>query len=82
MPGSDLGGARHAPNSPGGSERRGSALTGLGTKLLLILLVAGILVFGTPQPFTTKHLLIVVAALLVVFGTPVLKALLVRLHIW
>ncbi|MGC1458826.1 MAG: hypothetical protein WA825_11155 [Steroidobacteraceae bacterium] len=57
-------------------------MTGLGTKLLLILLVAVILVFGTPEPFTTKHLLILVAALLVVFGTPVLKALLVRLHIW
>jgi hypothetical protein len=54
----------------------------LGTKLLLILLVGVILLFGTPDPFTAKHLLILVTALLVVFGTPLLKALLVRLHIW
>jgi hypothetical protein len=54
----------------------------LGTKLLLILLAGVILLFGTPDPFTTKHLLILVTVLLVVFGTPVLKTLLVRLHIW
>ena len=57
-------------------------MTQLGTNLLLILLVGVILLFGTPDPFTTKHLLILVTAGLVVFGTPVPKALLVRLHIW
>lgn len=53
----------------------------LGTKLLLVLLVAGILVFGMADPFTIKHLVIVTTAALVVFGTPVLKAFLIRLHV-
>jgi hypothetical protein len=54
----------------------------LGTKLLLILLVAVILLVGTPDPFTAKHGAIVLVAAGVVVGTPMLKALLVRLHIW
>jgi hypothetical protein len=53
-----------------------------GTKLLLVLLVAATLVFATADPFTLKHLVIVMTAALVVFGTPVLKAFLVRLHVW
>jgi hypothetical protein len=57
-------------------------LNQLGVRLLLILLVAALLLFGTPDPFTAKHLSILITALLVVFGTPVLKSLLVRLHIW
>jgi hypothetical protein len=54
----------------------------LGTKLLLILLVAVILLFGTADPFTTKHLAILLVAVGVVVGTPMLKALLIHLHIW
>ncbi len=53
-----------------------------GTKLLLVLLVAAIVIFGTPEPFTMKHLAILLVTVGVVFGTPMLKALLVRLHIW
>jgi hypothetical protein len=51
------------------------------TKLLLTLLVAMLLLFGGPDPFTPKHLLIFFAALLIIFGTPVVKTLLVRLHL-
>ena len=51
------------------------------TKLLLTLLVAMLLLFGGPDPFTQKHLLIFFTALLVIFGTPVVKALLVRLRL-
>ena len=62
-------------------NQRGHVVNQLGTKLLLVGLVAVILVFGTAEPFTAKHLLILLTALLVVFGTPWLKALLVRLQI-
>lgn len=60
----------------------GAAVTKFGTKLLLVLLVAAILLLGTADPFTVKHLVILLVAVGVVVGTPMLKALLVRLHIW
>jgi hypothetical protein len=51
------------------------------TKLLLTLLVAMLLLFGGPDPFTPNHLLIFFTALLVIFGTPVVKVLLTRLRL-
>jgi hypothetical protein len=50
-------------------------------KLLLILLVAVLLLFSGPGPFTPKHFLIFLVALLIIFATPVVKALLTRLRL-